>query len=170
MHSKSSTSKNAGGKKLIKFDQLKGPLHFLRIQYTGHGLKGWYKGLLPMFLRDPLTWGLYMVIYEQILRKGKEYQLSSLAQCLLPLLAGGVTGVVSWSAALPCDVVKSRIQGDCLVNPRYNGTLHCIKISYAEEGLQVFTRGFGPLALRAFIVNAATFIVYQSMLNHISGQ
>ena len=65
---------------------------------------------------------------------------------------------------LPIDVVKSRIQADCPTNPKYQGMLHCFKVSYETEGLQVFYRGLGPIAIRALIVNAATLFVYQTTL------
>lgn len=71
---------------------------------------------------------------------------------------------------LPIDVVKSRIQADCPINPKYRGMVDCIRVSYKTEGLPVFFRGFYAIAFRALIVNAATFYVYQSTLTHLTAQ
>lgn len=58
------------------------------------------------------------------------------------------------------DVVKSRIQADDPVNPRYSGMFDCFRQSYREAGLRTFTRGLTAVALRAFPLNGATFVGY----------
>ena len=70
-----------------------------------------------------------------------------------------IPGVLSWSSIIYLDVVKSRIQSDCLVNPRYNGTLDTFRKCYREGGLRIFGRGWTVMAIRAFPVNGATFLV-----------
>lgn len=77
-------------------------------------------------------------------------------------------GTVTWVSVLPIDVIKSRIQADCHVNPKYRGMLHCAHVSYQSDGFRVFFRGFYAIAFRALIVNAATFFVYQSSLTHFN--
>lgn len=79
-----------------------------------------------------------------------------------------VLGTVTWVSVLPIDVVKSRIQADCPNNPKYRGMIDCIRVSYLQEGWQVFFRGFYAIAARALIVNAATFLVYETALWHLS--
>ena len=69
-----------------------------------------------------------------------------------------LAGVLSWSSIIYLDVVKSRIQADCLVNPRYKGTLDTFRQCYQEGGIRIFGRGFVVMALRAFPVNGATFL------------
>jgi len=105
-----------------------------------------------------------MFLYEWILRTGDQYATNNTRQNLLLLFAGGTTGLVTWLSVLPIDVVKSRIQADCPSNPKYKGMLDCFKVSYQTEGLAVFYRGLGPIAIRALIVNAATLFVYQTTL------
>ncbi|XP_057369282.1 mitochondrial basic amino acids transporter-like [Daphnia carinata] len=148
----------------------KGPIDCLMTMYKTHGIRAWYKGLVPMFWRDGPSYGLYMFLYELILREGKKYSTGGWGDGLLALIAGGITGTVTWVAVLPIDVVKSRIQADCIVNPKYRGMLDCVRVSYKAEGLPVFFRGFLAIAFRAMIVNAATFFVYQSTLTHLTTQ
>ena len=69
-----------------------------------------------------------------------------------------ISGVLSWSSIIYLDVVKSRIQADCLVNPRYKGTVDTFRQCYQEGGIRIFGRGFVVMALRAFPVNGATFL------------
>ena len=72
--------------------------------------------------------------------------------------AGGMTGVLSWMAIIPLDVVKSRIQADDPVNPKYNGMIDTFQKLYKEGGIRVFRRGLLIMSLRAFPVNGATFL------------
>lgn len=68
-------------------------------------------------------------------------------------------------SVVPFDVVKSRIQADCVENPKYNGMLHCVRVLYTQHGWQVFFRGMQAIASRALIVNAVTFLVYHKTLS-----
>ena len=83
-------------------------------------------------------------------------------------------GLLSWQAVTYLDVVKSRIQADCHVRPKYAGMVDCFVSSYRQDGLSVFGRGeyqgwwrdcadyiilgFCMISLRAFLVNGATFL------------
>jgi solute carrier family 25 carnitine/acylcarnitine transporter 20/29 len=48
--------------------------------------------------------------------------------------------------------------------PQYRSTWDCVVRSWSTEGAGVFVRGIGPTLLRAFIVNAATFYIYELTL------
>lgn len=79
-------------------------------------------------------------------------------------MAGGVAGVVTWCFATPMDVVKSRLQMSGAGGREYNGILHCMRLSIREEGARVFFKGLLLNSLRAFPVNAVTFLSYESLL------
>lgn len=85
----------------------------------------------------------------------------------MTLLAGGLGGVFSWIINIPIDFVKSRLQADCLSNPRYKNSLDCIKQTYKNEGFKIFWRGLSTTILRAFPTNAITFVVYSKSLEYI---
>lgn len=80
------------------------------------------------------------------------------------LMAGGVAGVVTWAFATPMDVVKARLQMSGAGGRVYHGVLHCMRESVREEGLRVFFRGLTLNSLRAFPVNAVTFLSYESLM------
>jgi len=146
----------------------KGPIDCLIVLYKTQGLRGWYKGFTTMLYRDVPSYGLYMFCYEWIVRNGEKYATNDTRQNLLLLFAGGTTGVITWLSILPIDVVKSRIQADCPFNPKYQGMVHCFKVCYETEGLNVFFRGIWPVAIRALIVNAITLFVYEHTLRQLS--
>ncbi|MEQ2263002.1 hypothetical protein XENORESO_001902, partial [Xenotaenia resolanae] len=80
------------------------------------------------------------------------------------LMAGGVAGVVTWACATPMDVVKARLQMSGAGGRQYSGVLHCIGVSLKEEGGRVFFKGLLLNSVRAFPVNAITFLTYESLL------
>ena len=67
-------------------------------------------------------------------------------------------GVISWIVIIYLDVVKSRIQADDPVNPKYKGMIDCFKQCYKEGGFRIFGRGMFVMSLRAFPLNGATFL------------
>lgn len=68
---------------------------------------------------------------------------------------------------MPLDVVKARIQADDPFKPQYKGMFDCFWKSYKTDGLVIFTKGFGIVALRAFPVNGAVFFAYENSLRFI---
>lgn len=80
------------------------------------------------------------------------------------LMAGGVAGVVTWCFATPMDVVKSRLQMSGAGGREYSGILHCMRLSIREEGVRVFFKGLLLNSMRAFPVNAVTFLSYESLM------
>ncbi|XP_063222213.1 solute carrier family 25 member 45-like isoform X2 [Bacillus rossius redtenbacheri] len=121
------------------------------------GPAGLYRGFHVMLWRDVPAFGVYVLAYEEVTATWPGSQGSVLQQ----ILAGGTAGMLSWSAIIPLDVVKSRIQSDNPENPRYRGIADCLVKSYRNDGLLVFGRGFSLIVLRAFPVNAAIFVGYE---------
>lgn len=83
-------------------------------------------------------------------------------------MAGGVAGVVTWAFATPMDVVKARLQMVGAGGRVYRGVLHCIAESVREEGMRVFFKGLLLNSLRAFPVNAVTFLSYESIMTALT--
>lgn len=80
------------------------------------------------------------------------------------MTAGGVAGVLSWALATPMDVVKARLQMSEAGGQKYNGILDCMRTSVREEGVRVFFKGVMLNSVRAFPVNAATFLSYERLM------
>lgn len=73
------------------------------------------------------------------------------------LFCGGIGGVSGWLGAFHIDNVKSRIQSDSFESPKYKSLLSLHK----QLGARDVVRGFTPGFIRAFPVNAVTFITYE---------
>jgi len=135
-----------------------GPGHCLRTIYQERGLRGCYKGIIPQGFRDVKASGLYFLVYSYTLDKLRLGEPSRENTGPEIFFAGGMAGLLSWQAIIYLDVVKSRIQADCHVRPRYAGMVDCFISSYRQDGMSVFGRGFCLLSVRAFLVNGTTFL------------
>ncbi|XP_015927648.1 mitochondrial basic amino acids transporter isoform X2 [Parasteatoda tepidariorum] len=134
----------------------KNPVDCLVKAFKMEGTRGLYRGLWCTILRDAPGFGVYFSSYEYLTSKVTKGNTLSL------LSVGGLAGVISWIVIYPFDVIKSRLQVDGMDGkPRkYNNLFDCVRKSYKEEGLQVFTRGLNSTIIRAFPTNAATFAVF----------
>lgn len=80
-------------------------------------------------------------------------------------VSGGFAGVALWLVCHPIDTLKSLIQTDNLLQPKYSGILDCLKKVQRERGLLSLYRGLGLSLARAFPCNAAAFSTYEFVLS-----
>jgi solute carrier family 25 carnitine/acylcarnitine transporter 20/29 len=110
------------------------------------------------------------------------------------LLAGGIAGVVTWASIFPLDVIKTRVQTQPFAFPiaspatsrpttperqallanedsvktsathRRKGAIEIARLVYQNEGMAVFFRGLGICSVRAFVVNAVQWAVYEWLM------
>uniref|UniRef100_A0A3Q1IX10 Uncharacterized protein n=1 Tax=Anabas testudineus TaxID=64144 RepID=A0A3Q1IX10_ANATE len=132
-------------------DRYRGPIHCVAVILREEGPRGLFRGGLALALRDIPCYGLYFLPYE-VTRKA------------LTESGKQPAGVVTWAFANPMDVVKARLQMSGAGGREYRGVLHCIRVSIREEGGRVFFKGLLLNSLRAFPVNAVTFLSYESLM------
>lgn len=136
-----------------------GNIRKIILQYTKpYGLKGLYTGLFPTMIRDSYSTGIYFSSYYSIIRKMDSNSSSS------QMLSGGIAGVFTWLGIIPFDFIKTRIQYDASYR---KGILYTIKKIMKEEGISSFFKGSSPILLRAFPVNAITFLVYEEVIKYL---
>lgn len=87
------------------------------------------------------------------------------------LLAGSIAGFVSKTAIYPFDLVKKRLQIQGFQEHRKlfgkqmycNGSMHCIKLIITEESFLSLYKGYWPSVLKAVLVSALHFAVYDEV-------
>lgn len=139
--------------------RFKGPIKCIKYLYNHNGIVSIYKGFHITMLRNASSYGVYFAAYELVkikLQKNKE-----ISTPFEMFIAGGVGGVLSWAVIYPLDVVKTRLQGDLLLKPKYKGIKDCIYKSYREEGLKAFFKGLNTTLARTFVVSGVNFLVYE---------
>ncbi|KAH8087279.1 mitochondrial carrier domain-containing protein [Filobasidium floriforme] len=84
------------------------------------------------------------------------------------MLAGGLAGMVSWTATFPLDVLKTRIQS---VQPDSTGKvpgrisiITAAKSAVRADGIRVFWSGLAPTLIRAFPANCVVFLTFEAIV------
>ncbi|KAK9721918.1 hypothetical protein K7432_003038 [Basidiobolus ranarum] len=130
------------------------------------GFQGLYRGGVVTAIRDAPGYGVYFWVYEVFKRQLNANSGDATGWNAVKLiLAGGFAGTCSWVSIYPLDVIKSRIQTQALLSVGQRGALMCAKQMYQKEGLSSFTRGLWPTIVRAFPVNAVTFLTYEAIMD-----
>lgn len=143
-----------------------GPLNVVKHIIKTEGWKGMFRGLKITAIRDAPSHGFYFWTYEYAreklhpgCRKNGQESFTTM------LVAGGLAGVASWVCCYPVDVVKTRLQGQTPDSKvKYNGIVDCFRKSVKKDGAGVLFRGLTSAVCRAFIVNGAVFVAYESAL------
>ncbi|KAL6233171.1 mitochondrial carrier domain-containing protein [Aspergillus navahoensis] len=95
------------------------------------------------------------------------------------LFCGGIAGIVTWASVFPLDVIKTRLQANTIAayaearpllkaqtNKQTLSSFAQAREIYLTEGFKAFYRGLGVCSLRAFIVNAAQWAIYEWLMRY----
>lgn len=151
------------------------------------GMRGLYFGGVVTALRDSIGYGFYFYSYELSSRfmvshmknRGMDSAVEETAKVLL---CGGLAGVATWASVFPLDVIKTRVQTQIMgvenapllgtapregIEQRRLGAIEIARNAYKSEGAGVFFRGLGVCSVRAFIVNAVQWAVYEWIMREL---
>ncbi|KAA3673787.1 solute carrier family 25, member 45/47, partial [Paragonimus westermani] len=128
-------------------------LNCIRAIIQTHGFRGLYTGLTAHAFRDVPGLTVYFLTYGKILSLNTCFGLSPFWSAFI---AGAISGPVSWVVSMPFDVVKTRMQSGEL-----NTAKDVLRGLLKQNDYAVFFRGFHVTMLRALIVNASVFAVYE---------
>lgn len=152
------------------------------------GIRGLYFGGVVTALRDSIGYGFYFWSYElstRLMMSRMRERGSDTKEAAKVLLCGGLAGVVTWASIFPLDVIKTRVQTQILTDSarspllgaavvaegaerRRLGAVEVARSAYRIEGPGVFFRGLTVCSIRAFIVNAAQWAVYEWIMNELA--
>lgn len=142
-------------------------LSIARSVVRADGLRGLYFGGGVTAARDSVGYGFYFWSYELSRRwlsaPGWKMESGGMVDALL---CGGLAGVVTWASIFPLDVVKTRVQTQKGVGKRL-GAWEVGRRAFREEGWRVFFCGLGVCSVRAFVVNAVQWAVYEWIMGEL---
>jgi len=120
------------------------------------GPQGLFRGIGALLLRDVPFNALFYGSYETICTTMMSaYGLSSKEELGTPsiFMAGGLAGCLGWSAIMPFDVAKTRLQSGAA-----SGSLRLLMTRIVrEEGVRALFTGWTAAVVRAFPANAGLF-------------
>ncbi|KAF2134631.1 solute carrier family 25 protein [Dothidotthia symphoricarpi CBS 119687] len=156
-----------------------------RDTWRREGIRGLYYGGGITSVRDAVGYGFYFWSYEWSKHALGSPDDTDRQAAMKVLLCGGFAGVVTWASIFPLDVVKTRVQTqvlhaaeppargeqNALLGPetqrRRLSSIEIARQAYRSEGAGVFFRGLGICSVRAFVVNAVQWAVYEWMMRFL---
>ncbi len=141
----------------------RGPVECFKKVYMHGGIRTLYTGLSVMAIRDLPACVVYMSVYEILFARLLKSRYTDDTGMAASVIAGGTAGVASWGVIMPFDVIKSNIQAD-FNRSKYQGIPDCVRQIYRLGGVMAFFSGFLATSVRAFPVNAVTFLLYSQTL------
>ncbi|RYN26091.1 hypothetical protein AA0113_g4980 [Alternaria arborescens] len=148
--------------------------------WKAEGIRGLYYGGGITSVRDAVGYGFYFWSYELSKQAWSSPDDSDRETAMKVLLCGGLAGVITWASIFPLDVIKTRVQTQVLHAPVQPGeqssllgaetprtrlsSVEIARQAYRTEGAGVFFRGLGICSIRAFVVNAVQWAVYEWMM------
>ncbi|KAH7091072.1 mitochondrial carrier domain-containing protein [Paraphoma chrysanthemicola] len=152
--------------------------------WRNEGIRGLYYGGGITSVRDAVGYGFYFWSYEWMKQNWTSADDSDRDTAMKVLLCGGLAGIVTWASIFPLDVIKTRVQTQTLHTSRPRsgemgsllppetdgkrlGSLDIARQAYRAEGAGVFFRGLGICSVRAFVVNAVQWAVYEWMMRFL---
>lgn len=129
---------------------------------SSRGVGGLFLGMRATMLREMAGNCLYFMAYTGTLRaftpKGGSLDDLNAAHFMF---AGGMAGLAFWGPVYPVDAIKTLIQTDSEVKPKYRGIIDCFRQTIRTGGLGAVYKGIGPCIARSFPANAVTFYAYE---------
>jgi len=117
-------------------------------------LNGIYKGFAITAVRDSTAFATQFVVYENIKLKISNYNNNLYAASMI---AGGISGVITWYASYIPDILKTHIQKSETKLSIYNA----YKFITANYGYRGLYRGIMPCIIRVIFVDSICFPVYE---------
>ena len=141
----------------------KGILGTMNTIVKDEGVRGLYKGLVPILLGYFPTWTIYFSVYE--FSKDFYPRLFPSSDFVSHSCSAITAGAVSTTLTNPIWVVKTRLMLQSNLGPystQYKGTMDAFQCIWNQEGIRAFYRGLVPSLLGLFHV-AIHFPVYEKL-------
>lgn len=144
--------------------QYRGLIHGTISIVRQEGLRGIYRGLFPVIMRQSANSAVRLTTYtslkqfiQRTARTGPNLPSS------MTFAIGGVAGLVTVYTTMPLDVVKTRMQ-TIEARSQYRNSFHCAYRILKEEGVFRFWAGTTPRLVRLVLSGGIVFTVYENVI------
>ncbi|GAB5369083.1 hypothetical protein AAMO2058_001374800 [Amorphochlora amoebiformis] len=122
------------------------------------GLSALFRGGFATLLREvpggAVYFGAYELMSRSLTKKGEK------ASTLAIIAGGGMAGLSYWSAIMPFDVIKSKMQTVSAGEAQFPGVIETASKIFNKSGVRGFYTGLLVTAPRAILSNAVIFTTY----------
>ena len=117
------------------------------------GCKSILQGFPISGLTYPFYVGLQFFVYEKLCDEGGIFEIK--------FLAGATAGLFAQSLMFPGDTIKRNLQVNGInSDPKYSGTIDCIKKMYRTYGVRSFYAGYNANIIKSVLEAGLQFAIY----------
>jgi len=147
----------------------------MRSIYEKGGVLLFYRGVSSSILRDMIGNMGFFSTYHVMKHKYKrddtsdneESQFFLSNRKMWTLVSGATAGVVYELVSFPFETAAVVMQLDHARNAKWPSALHCVSNIYRDRGFVGLYRGIGPTLVRALPAYAASFYMYEYVLDRL---
>jgi solute carrier family 25 citrate transporter 1 len=129
------------------------------------GLRGLYRGVVPVIARQGVNNGVRLSVYGVLKERAAHDYPDGKLPTYVTFLNGVVAGVCTVYASQPVDVVKTRMQSPDAQTLYNRSSLNCIRVTLQQDGILAFWRGATARLGRVGVSGAIVFTVYEKVLD-----
>eukprot|EP00126_Sphaerothecum_destruens_P002290 Sdes_comp15729_c0_seq2m4767 len=133
------------------------------------GVFGLYKGLGSSML-GVIHVGIQFPLYERLklLTITKKNILEEELTATELMFLASISKAVASIAWYPHEVIRTRLQNQVVIPPKYLGIIHAFQTIFREEGPKAFYSGMSANLIRSVPAGAITFTVYEILSRNLS--
>ncbi|KAM5537326.1 hypothetical protein V8D89_009056 [Ganoderma adspersum] len=150
--------------------RFRGLVHGTSVIVREEGLRGIYRGLFPVMMRQgansAVRFTTYTTLKQMVQGQGRPGKPISSATTFG---IGAIAGLVTVYTTMPLDVIKTRMQS-LEARQAYRNSFHCAYRIFTEEGLLRFWTGTTPRLARLVLSGGIVFTVYENIIKVIGGR
>ncbi|CAI5759046.1 unnamed protein product [Candida verbasci] len=132
----------------LKNGKYRGLVHTFTMILKEEGIRGLYRGLIPITIGYLPTWTIYFTVYERSKRFYPNFlksEFNIINPSVIHFFSALTAGMASSIAVNPIWVVKTRLMvQNKQQKHKYSGTIDAFKKMYKHEGIKVFYSGLVP--------------------------
>ncbi|KAJ7158853.1 mitochondrial tricarboxylate transporter [Mycena filopes] len=144
--------------------QYRGLLHGTASIVRQEGIRGIYRGLFPVMMRQGANSAVRFTTYSTLKQfvQGAARPGQTLPSTIT-FGIGAIAGLVTVYTTMPLDVIKTRMQS-LEARAQYRNSFHCAYRIFTEEGLLRFWTGTTPRLTRLVLSGGIVFTVYENII------
>jgi len=143
--------------------QYKGLIHGTGQIIKNEGLRGVYRGLFPVIMKQGTNSAVRFTSYQTLKQFIQGDQPDKRLSSAVTFGIGAIAGLITTYASMPFDVIKTRMQS-LEARTNYRNSFHCAYRIFTEEGIFRFWAGTTPRLVRLVLAGGIQFSTYEFVM------
>ncbi|CAE6449327.1 unnamed protein product [Rhizoctonia solani] len=152
--------------------RFRGLIHGTGIIIHEEGIRGIYRGLFPVMMRQGANSAVRFTTYstlKQFVQSNMRLREGTPLPSSITFGVGAAAGLITVYTTMPLDVIKTRMQS-LKAQTMYKNSFDCAYQTFINDGLLSFWRGATPRLARLMLSGGIVFTVYEKVIVILGGK